>query len=324
MEKPPRKKFKEMLPVGSWSDPVIVASSGDETDTADEFQFDTLSPQSPPDLERSHQPLEYVPKSPVYPLPDDRSEYSSVPDLETPREQMTPDPEKLEKSDHVNNLEVPADANADKDLFQDIDRQNTLRQQLSKELNEAFWNEDTSGQALTQLEKISKTVKPVHEDFWNNRDRDIFIRLNEAAKKLEECQPEVKKDAALQNSQAKDQVSPSDECLTCHQPVGHHLLDCNKDTLQQDLTEELHEIPVEPLKAPPKVVHPFPGDSTQFQLMPPPIVPANFAVRLNTVAKMKTGPASTKTKMLATITTTPQVTIHKLSPEEIRSLTTSV
>ena len=36
--------------------------------------------------------------------------------------------------------------------------------------------------------------------------------------------------------------------------------------------------------------------------MPPPIVPANFAVKLNKVAKMKTGPASTKTKMLAAIT----------------------
>ena len=66
------------------------------------------------------------------------------------------------------------------------------------------WNEDASGQALTQLETISKTVKPAHEDFWNTKERDIFIRLNEPAKKLEDSQPEVKKDAALQNSQAKD------------------------------------------------------------------------------------------------------------------------
>ena len=57
-------------------------------------------------------------------------------------------------------------------------------------------------------------------------------------------------------------MSPSDEYLTCHQPVGQHLLKSNKDTLQQDLTEALHEVPIEPLKAPPKVVHPFPGDRT--------------------------------------------------------------
>ena len=58
-----------MSSVGSWSDPVIVACSGEESDTTDEFQLDILSPQSPPDHERGPQPLEYVPKSPVYPPP---------------------------------------------------------------------------------------------------------------------------------------------------------------------------------------------------------------------------------------------------------------
>ena len=57
-----------MSPAGSWPDPVILASSGEETDTADEFQLDSLSPQSLPDHERSPQSLKYVPKSPVYPL----------------------------------------------------------------------------------------------------------------------------------------------------------------------------------------------------------------------------------------------------------------
>ena len=57
-----------MSPAGSLSDPVILASSGEETDSADEFQLDSLSLQSPPDHERGPQPIEYVPKSPVYPL----------------------------------------------------------------------------------------------------------------------------------------------------------------------------------------------------------------------------------------------------------------
>ena len=69
MEKPLKRTIKEMSPAGSWSDPVIVASSGDETDTADEFQLDSLSLQSPPDHQRGYQPLQYVPKSPVYPPP---------------------------------------------------------------------------------------------------------------------------------------------------------------------------------------------------------------------------------------------------------------
>ena len=57
MEKPRKKRtFREMSPAGSWSDPVIVASSGEETDTDDEFQLDSLSPQSPPDHERGPWP----------------------------------------------------------------------------------------------------------------------------------------------------------------------------------------------------------------------------------------------------------------------------
>ena len=44
MKKSLRKRFREMSPAGSWSDPVIIASSGEETDTADEFQLDALSP----------------------------------------------------------------------------------------------------------------------------------------------------------------------------------------------------------------------------------------------------------------------------------------
>ena len=39
---------------------------------------------------------------------------------------------------------------------------------------------------------------------------------------------------------------------------------------------------------------------------------------------MKTGPPSPKSHMLAAITTTPQVTIHKLTLEEIESLTSSL
>ena len=73
-----------MSPAGSLSDPVIVASSGEETDSADEFQLDSLSPQSPPDHETGPQPIEYVPKSPVYPTPsDDSSGEASIPELES-------------------------------------------------------------------------------------------------------------------------------------------------------------------------------------------------------------------------------------------------
>ena len=66
-----------------------------------------------------------------------------------------------------------------------------LRQKYGNELREALWNEDTTGQPLTKLERLTKTVKPAHEEFWNSQKRDLFIRLNEAAKKLEASQPEA-------------------------------------------------------------------------------------------------------------------------------------
>ena len=280
-----------MSQAGSWSDPVIVASSGEETYSADEFQLDNLSPQFPPDHERGSQPLEHVPKPPVYPPVPDSSEESSMPELESCSGQVTPETEEPKKIDHVNNLEVPADVNADKDHFQDVDRQDTLRQKLGNELRQAPWNEGTSEQPMQELKRLMKTVKPAHQEFWDNldKDRDTFLRLNAATKKLEASQHEAKKDAALQNNQVEDQVSPGDACVSCHQPVGHHLLKCSRDTLQKELTEAVHEVTVEPPKVPPKVVQPFPEDRTKFQLMPPPMVPVKFSFRLNKVAKMKTG-----------------------------------
>ena len=73
MEKSPQKRTRKMSPIRSIADPVIVDSSDEETETGDEDHSVTLSPQSPTDHERGHQPLEYVPKSTVYPPPDDSS-----------------------------------------------------------------------------------------------------------------------------------------------------------------------------------------------------------------------------------------------------------
>ena len=116
----------------------------------------TQSPQSSPDHERGHQPCEYVPKSPVYPPPGDSSEnadFSSIPDLETPREQISPVQGKPKEPDHATHMTVPADANADMDHFKDTDRQDIPRQQLDKELNEASWNQHASQKALLKCSK---------------------------------------------------------------------------------------------------------------------------------------------------------------------------
>ena len=176
-----------------------------------------------------------MPKSPVYPPPDDSLEnakVSSIPDLQTPREQMSPVQGKPKESDHEIYMTVPANAQADMDHFGDTDRQNTLRQQLDKEINEAPWNQDASQQTLEQMENVVKTVKPAYEGFWHQNDSDILNRLNEAAKKLKDRCTEMKKDAINGTSQQEDPVTPSDKCVTCNCPVEQHLLECSKNTSQ--------------------------------------------------------------------------------------------
>ena len=195
---------------------------------------------------------------------------------------------------------------------------------MDKEINGAPWYQDASLQAVEEMEKVVKTVKPVFEGFWHQNDSDILNRLNEAAKKLKDMCTGMKQDIIKGAHQQEDQVTPFDKCVKCNLPIGQHLLECSKKTLQHELEEIINEVPVEPLTGPPKIVHPFPAIRPQNMLMPPPSVPANFTVNLNKVAKMKTSPTSDEAKMVAAMTTQPQVMIWKLSPEEIQSLSSSV
>ena len=71
---------------------------------------------------------------------------------------------------------------------------------------------------------------------------------------------------------------------------------------------------------PPKIVHPFPEIGPQTLLPPPPGVPANFSVKLNSIAKMHTGPPPKEAHMLTTL---PKVMIKRMSPEEIQNHTSS-
>ena len=183
-----------MSPAGSWSDPVIVASSGEETESADEFQLESVTPVSTWPWEGTT-PIEYVPQSPIYPPPSDHSSgEESIPELENCLGQMTPETEEPKKTDHVNNMEVSADDNADKDHFRDADRQDTLSHKLGKELGQAPWNGNASGQPLLELKRLMKTVKQAHQEFWNqvDKDRETFLRLDAVAKKLEASQAEAK------------------------------------------------------------------------------------------------------------------------------------
>ena len=67
-------------------------------------------------------------------------------------------------------------------------------------------------------------------------------------------------------------VTPNLEknCSLCNEPIGHHVLQCSKETLQDTLKEVISSTPVEPLTGPPKIVHPFPDIGPQTLLPPSP------------------------------------------------------
>ena len=97
----------------------------------------------PPDHEKGHPAVyEYQPKSPVYPTPSDSSDeedFSSIPDLVTPAEEMSPAPDHLNDSGYETQGTVPADVNGSWDSFQDKDKQETLAQALEDDLSKAPW-----------------------------------------------------------------------------------------------------------------------------------------------------------------------------------------
>ena len=292
----------------------------------EEEEQDKTSPTSPPDHEKGHPAVyEYQPKSPVYPPPSDSSdeeEFSSMPDLVSPAEGISPVSSDLNDSGYETQTTAPADVNANQDSFQDKEWQKNLAEALKKELNQALWTKQTANGPLEDLEEVSKTAKPVYDGFWHNRDKDIVNRLDLAARKLKE-----KRAAQLQDKEDDMAISATPNlgrsCSLCNEPLGHHVLQCTKENLQDTLKEVTHSTPVKPLTGPPQDCPPIPpNQSTSFAASSPGIS-ANFSVKLNSVAKMRIGPPFKEAQMLTAMTTQPRVVLKKLSPEEIQSHTSS-
>ena len=92
----PRKRIREATPFNPYNALVVINSDDEEQERT--------SPTSPPDNEKGHPAVyEYQLKSPVYPPPSDSSEdedFSSIPDLATPAEEMSPVHDQLNDSGH--------------------------------------------------------------------------------------------------------------------------------------------------------------------------------------------------------------------------------
>ena len=188
---------------------------------------------------------------------------------------------------------------------------------MEDDLSKAPWQKESAKGPLEDLEKIAKVTKPIYNGFWCDRDQDIIERLDRAAKRLKE-----KRAAKLQDNKEDDTAVPvtsnlEKSCSLCNEPIGHHVLQCSKETLQDTLKEVIHSILVGPLTGPPKVVHPFPEIGPQTLLPPPPGILANFSVKLNSITKMHTGPPPKEAQILTALTTKPKVMLKRMSPEEI-------
>ena len=230
---------------------------------------------------------------------------------------MSPTPDLLNDAGYETQDTAPADVNADQDSFQDKDRQKTLAQALEDDLSKAPWQKESAKGPLEDLEKITKVAKPIYDGFWHDRDQDIIDRLDQSAKRLKE-----KRAAQLQDNKEDDTAVPVTPNLEksfslCDEPIGHHVLQCSKETLQDTLKDVISGTPVEPLTGPPKIIHPFPEVGLQTLLPPPPRILVNFSVKLNSIAKMHTGPPPKEAQMLTTLTTQPKVMLKRMSPEEI-------
>ena len=172
-------------------DPIIVAGlEGDEKkDQEEEHTREEEPPQSPPEEEKGNLPYAYTPRSPPYTPPEDNDwETESIPGLVTPDEDQ-------------DTMIVPADQDADKDFFQDSERQSAVQQKYEGEIKQAPWNPQAdSDHPLTKLGDMIPKATPVYEGFWKNSDLDILSRLDAASEELKGKRRSTQKETPEESS----------------------------------------------------------------------------------------------------------------------------
>ena len=194
---------------------------------------------------------------------------------------------------------VPADQDADKDFFQDSERQSAVQQKYEGEIKQAPWNPQAdSDHPLTKLGDMIPKATPVYEGFWKNSDLDILSRLDVASEELKGKRRSTQKETPEESSpNGQDELGIEDPHP--NRPESPSLLMSTRNNLRDNLEDAMSNIPVEPLipqTGPPKLILPY---SEHDITVPPPLeIPTNFRIKLKSVAKMRTGPPPQKAKML--------------------------
>ena len=163
---------------------------------------------------------------------------------------------------------------------------------------------------------------PVYEGFWKDNDLNILLRLDAASEKLKDKRSSAQKEAPDESS-PNEQDGLNTEDPHPSRSESPSLLMSTQNDLRDNLKDAISSIPVEPMTpqtGPPKVIPPMPYSEHNIMVPPPLEIPANFSIKLKSVAKMRTGPAPQKAKMLVDFITQPKLTIKKLTPEEVQEL----
>ena len=162
---------------------------------------------------------------------------------------------------------------------------------------------------------------PVYEGFWKDNDSDILSRLDAASEKLKEKRHSAQKEAPDESS-PNEQDGLDAEDPHPSRPESPSLLMSTQNDLRDNLKDAISSIPVEPDTSdrPTQGDTPMPYSKHDITVPPPLEIPANFSIKLKSVAKMRTGPPPQKAKMLVDLVTQPKLTIKKLTPEEVQEL----
>ena len=252
-------------------DPIIIVAGleGDEQkDQEKEHIREEESPQSPPEEEKGSLPYAYTPRSPPYPPPEDE-------DWDT--ESM---PELVDIDEDQDTVTVPADQNADKDFFQDSERQAAVKQKYEEEIKQAPSNPQANSEnplmnpqansenplmnpqansenplmnpqansenPLMKLGEMIPKATPVYEGFWKNSDVDILSRLDTASEELKskrrsKTQKETPEKPTPHGQDKIDEIDVEDPHP--NRPESPSLLMKTRDNLEDTMSN----IPVEPV-----------------------------------------------------------------------------
>ena len=218
---------------------------------------------------------------------------------------------------------VPADQNADKDFFQDSERQSAIKQKYESEIKQAPWNPQANSEnPLMKLGDMIPKATPVYDGFWKNSDLDILLRLDVASEELKSKRRSKTQKETPEESSPNEQDEIDVEDPHPDRPESPSLLMSTWNDLRDNMEDTMSNISVEPVTpqtGPPKVIPPMPYSEHNI-MVPPPQIPTNFRIKLKSVPKMRTGPPPWKAKMLVDLVTQPKLIIKKLTPEEVQEL----